>query len=61
LQKHSHQSVVMQGWYTEFFARQKRLKGLSHYLEKPEDKKLIGKDEAMRAGPWLSLMGVGVD
>ena len=49
----------MVGWYGEYFARQKRLKNLSHYLEAPKPKKLIGAEEPMKAGPWLALMGVG--
>lgn len=59
LQKQDHRQTVMTGWYTEYFARQKRLKSLSHYLEEPKDKKLISGNEAMQAGPWLALMGVG--
>lgn len=59
LQKHQHRNVVMTGWYGEYFARQKRLKNLSHYLDDAKPKTLIGKNEALNAGPWLALMGVG--
>ena len=58
VQKHQHRAVIMAGWYGEYFARQKRLKALSNYLDDPKDKKVIGKGEKMNAGPWLSLMGV---
>lgn len=55
--KHEFRNVVMVGWYGEYFARQKRLKGLSHYLEEPKKKSLIKTGETMNAGPWLALMG----
>ena len=58
LQKHEHRSVIMTGWYTEYFARQKRLKSMSHYLDDPKDKKLIRSGDPMQAGPWLALMGM---
>ena len=57
VQKHQHRAVIMSGWYAEYFARQKRLKGLSHYLEEPKKKSLIKTGETMKAGPWLALMG----
>jgi len=59
LQKYQHRNIVMAGWYTEYFARQKRLKGLSHYLDEPKTMKPLKKGEAMQAGPWLALMGAG--
>ncbi len=47
----------MSAWYGEYFARQKRLRSLSHYLDAPKQKRLIAKDEKMQAAPWLALMG----
>ena len=58
LQKYQHRQTIMIGWYGEYFARQKRLKGLSHYLDEPKQKRILGKGEKMQAGPWLALMGV---
>jgi len=58
LQKQQHRSVVMSGWYSEYFARQKRLKGLSHNLDEPKAIKPLKKGDAIQAGPWLALMGV---
>ena len=31
--------IIVQGWYTEFFARQKRLEKLDRYIIKEEKKK----------------------
>ncbi|NNE59121.1 MAG: hypothetical protein HKN36_13520 [Hellea sp.] len=55
--KHAHQTIVMQAWYTEYMARQKRLKNLNHYLDSPKQKKPLKTGEAMNAAPWLALFG----
>lgn len=59
VQKHQHRAVIMSGWYAEYFARQKRLKSLSHYLDETKPKTLVRNGEALKAAPWLALMGVG--
>ena len=59
LQKQAHHGVLVQAWYTEYMARQKRLRGLSTYLKEPKAIKPLKKGETMKAGPWLALMGVG--
>jgi len=47
----------MTGWYSEYFARQKRLRNLSHYLEEPKAVKPLKTGAPMNAAPWLALMG----
>ncbi len=58
-QKYQHREIVMQSWYNEYMARQKRLKGLSSYLKEPKPIKPLKSGEAMQAGPWLALFGAG--
>lgn len=57
-QKRDHRETIMQAWYNEYMARQKRLRGLSHYLKESKPIKPLKKGEAVQAGPWLALMGI---
>lgn len=59
VQKRQHQSILIQAWYNEYMARQKRLKGLSSYLKEPKTLKPLKKGDPMEAGPWLALFGGG--
>lgn len=37
--KARHQQAMVAGWWAEKFAREKRLKGLQHYMDRPDSRK----------------------